>query len=146
MIDEELISIKDITKTINSMEIETEIEKIVDRIVEGKLKTELISKFPMLAMFLSDSIIAKIKSYLIDVINENRAELIEVVAQKLESTVDFKDVVKNKIEEFSLIKLEKIITGIAKNELKHLEFLGGVLGAVIGIAQFVVTDIILSRG
>lgn len=146
MIDEELISIKDITKTINSMEIETEIEKIVDRIVEGKLKNELISKFPMLAMFLSDSIIAKIKSYLIDVINENRAELIEVVAQKLESTVDFKDVVKNKIEEFSLIKLEKIITGIAKNELKHLEFLGGVLGAVIGIAQFVVTDIILSRG
>ena len=32
MIDEELISIKDITKIINSMEIETEIEKIVDRI------------------------------------------------------------------------------------------------------------------
>lgn len=78
MIDEELISIKDITQTINSMEIENEIEKIVDRIVEGKLKTELTAKFPMLAMFLSDSIMAKIKTYLIEVINENRVELIEL--------------------------------------------------------------------
>ncbi len=146
MIDEELISIKDITQTINSMEIENEIEKIVDRIVEGKLKTELTAKFPMLAMFLSDSIMAKIKTYLIEVINENRVELIEVIAQKLESSVDFKEVVKTKIEEFSLIKLERIITGIAKNELKHLEFLGGVLGAITGIAQFIVTDIILTRG
>lgn len=146
MIDEELISIKDITKTINSMEIENEIEKIVDRIVEGKLKNELTSKFPMLAMFLSDSIMAKIKGYLIEVINENRAELIEVVAQKLESSVDFKEVVKTKIEEFSLIKLERIITGIAKNELKHLELLGGILGSIIGVVQFIVTDIIMTRG
>jgi uncharacterized membrane protein YheB (UPF0754 family) len=146
MIDEELISIKDITKTINSMEIEHEIEKIVDRIVEGKLKTELISKFPMLAMFLSDSIMAKIKTYLIEVINENRVELVEVIAQKLESSVDFKEVVKNKIEDFSLIKLERIITGIAKNELKHLEILGAVLGSVIGLVQFIVTDIIMTRG
>ena len=27
-------------------------------------------------------------------------------------------------------------------ELKHIELLGGVLGAVIGIVQFIVTDII----
>ena len=142
MIDEELISIKDITRTINSMELEGEIEKIVNKIVEGKLKTEIISKFPMAAMFLNDSIIAKIKTYLVEVLNENRAELVEVIALKLEDTIDFKAVVRSKIEEFSLIKLERIIISIAETELKHIELLGGVLGAVIGIVQFIVTDII----
>ena len=124
------------------MELEGEIEKIVNKIVEGKLKTELITKFPMAAMFLNDSIIAKIKTYLVEVLNENRAELVEVIALKLEDTIDFKAVVRSKIEEFSLIKLERIIISIAETELKHIELLGGVLGAVIGIVQFIVTDII----
>ncbi len=143
MIDEELISVKDITQTINSMELDGEIEKIVEKIVDGKLKGELLSKFPMIAMFLSDSMINKIKEYLKDVINENKGELVDIIARKLEETIDFKDVVREKIEHFSLMKLERIVMTIAKNELKHIEILGGILGAVIGVMQFVVTDIIM---
>lgn len=143
MIDEELISVKDITQTINSMELDEEIEKIVEKIVDGKLKGELLSKFPMIAMFLSDSMINKIKEYLRDVINENKGELVDIIARKLEESIDFKDVVKEKIEHFSLMKLERIVMTIAKNELKHIEVLGGVLGAIIGVMQFIVTDIIM---
>ncbi len=143
MIDEELISVKDITQTINSMELDEEIEKIVEKIVEGKLKSELLSKFPMIAMFLSDSIVNKIKEYLRDVINENKGELVDIIARKLEETVDFKDVVKEKIEHFSLMKLEKIVMTIAKNELKHIEVLGGILGAIIGVMQFIIAHIIM---
>lgn len=143
MIDEELISVKDITQTINSMELDEEIEKIVEKIVDGKLKGELLSKFPMIAMFLSDSMINKIKEYLRDVINENKGELVDIIARKLEESIDFKDVVKEKIEHFSLMKLERIVITIAKNELKHIEVLGGVLGAIIGVMQFIVTDIIM---
>lgn len=143
MIDEELISVKDITQTINSMELDGEIEKIVEKIVDGKLKGELLSKFPMIAMFLSDSMINKIKEYLRDVINENKGELVDIIARKLEDSIDFKDVVKEKIEHFSLMKLERIVMTIAKNELKHIEVLGGVLGAIIGVMQFIVTDIIM---
>ena len=143
MIDEELISVKDITQTINSMELDEEIEKIVEKIVEGKLKSELLSKFPMIAMFLSDSIVNKIREYLRDVINENKGELVDIIARKLEETVDFKDVVKEKIEHFSLMKLEKIVMTIAKNELKHIEVLGGILGAIIGVMQFIIAHIIM---
>ena len=41
------------------------------------------------------------------------------------------------------MKLERIVITIAKNELKHIEVLGGVLGAIIGVMQFIVTDIIM---
>lgn len=143
MIDEELISIKDITSTINSMEIDLEIHKIVEKIVEGKLRGELLTKFPMAAMFLSEGLINKVKEYLVEVISENKAELIDIIARKLEEKVDFKDVIRSKIEGFSLIKLERIVMTIAKNELKHIEYLGGVLGAIIGVLQFLITDILL---
>ena len=132
-----------IAKIIAMTSSDEEIEKIVEKIVDGKLKGELLSKFPMIAMFLSDSMINKIKEYLRDVINENKGELVDIIARKLEESIDFKDVVKEKIEHFSLMKLERIVITIAKNELKHIEVLGGVLGAIIGVMQFIVTDIIM---
>lgn len=141
-IDTELISIKDITSTINSMEIESEIDKIVDDIVEKKLKGDLFNKMPMLVMFINNDIINNIKAYIKEAIEENKGEVVEVIIHKLESEVDFKKVISKKIKEFSLEDIEKMTINIAKNELKHIEYIGGLLGAVIGFAQFLITRII----
>jgi len=141
-IDTELISIKDITSTINSMELESEIDKIVDDIVEKKLKGDLFNKMPMLVMFINNDIINNIKAYIKEAIEENKGEVVEVIIHKLESEVDFKKVISKKIKEFSLEDIEKMTINIAKNELKHIEYIGGLLGAVIGFAQFLITRII----
>jgi uncharacterized membrane protein YheB (UPF0754 family) len=61
-VNTQLISIKDITNTINSMELEVEIDKIVGDIVDKKIKGDFLSKNPMLKMFVSDSVIDKIKA------------------------------------------------------------------------------------
>lgn len=142
-IDEELLSIKDITNTMNSMELEDEIDKISDKIVGEKLKQEIVSKFPMAAMFLSDSLMNKIKGYIKNVIEENKEELVEIIVNKLEENLDLKKIVQGKIEEFPLPKLEKIVLEIAKAELKHIELLGGILGAIIGMVQFLITRVVL---
>ncbi len=47
--------------------------------------------------------------------------------------------VEDKINELDLYELEEIIIRIAKKELKHIEFLGLVLGFLIGIVQGLVT-------
>ena len=141
-INSELISIKDITSTINSMELESEIDKIVDDIVENKLKKELVSKMPMLAMFLNDDLINKIKAYIKDAIEENKGEIVEVIVEKLEKDVNFKELIEQKIKEFSLEDIEKMTINIAKNELRHIEYIGGLLGGIIGFAQFLITQIL----
>lgn len=141
-INSELISIKDITSTINSMELESEIDKIVDDIVENKLKKELVSKMPMLAMFLNDDLINKIKTYVKEAIEENKGEIVEVIVEKLEKDVNFKELIEQKIKEFSLEDIEKMTINIAKNELRHIEYIGGLLGGIIGFAQFLITQIL----
>ena len=42
---------------------------------------------------------------------------------------------EEKINQFELEKIEEIILSVAKSELKHIEVLGGVLGAAIGLFQ-----------
>ena len=141
-INAELISIKDITNTIDSMELEIEIDKIVGDIVEKKIKGEFLGSYPMLKMFINDSIIDKIKSYIKSAIEENKGEIVNTIIGKLEKEIDFEDLIIKKINEFSLEDVEKMTINIAKNELKHIEYIGAVLGAFIGVIQYLLIIII----
>lgn len=141
-VNAELISIKDITNTINSMELEVEIDKIVGDIVEKKIKGDFLGSYPMLKMFINDSIIDKIKSYIKSAIEENKGEIVNTIIEKLEREIDFEDLIIKKINDFSLEEVEKMTINIAKNELKHIEYIGAVLGAFIGIVQYLLITII----
>lgn len=141
-VDRDLISIQDITKTIDSMELETEIDSIVEDIVEKKIRGDLLVKLPMAKMFINDSLMEKLKGYIKDVIEDKKGEMVNVIIDKLESEVDFKAMIAKKIEEFSIEEMEKITMNIAKKELKHIEYVGAILGAVIGALQFLITQFI----
>ena len=45
-------------------------------------------------------------------------------------------ILKESRKSFSLKEMEKIILSVSKNELKHIEIIGGVLGGVIALFQF----------
>ena len=45
-------------------------------------------------------------------------------------------IISDKIASFSFQKVEEIILSLAKKELKHIELVGAILGAVIGGLQF----------
>lgn len=137
-IQKELISLDDIMKKLENAEIEEEMERVIDSILEAKLAKEISTKFPMLAMFLNESTLSKIKDSIRDSIMENKDQIIEMLFKTLEKNVDFKEIIVEKIDAFSLEELEKIIFSLAKKELKHIEIVGAILGGLIGIAQFVI--------
>lgn len=141
-INEELISVKDITNALNSMTVEDEVDKIVDKVIGVRFKEEITAKMPMVGMFLNDGIMAKIKEFVKNAIMNNKDEIIEALVQKIEEKIDFKEIIKEKIENFSLLQLERMILSIAKNELHEIEKFGGVLGALIGLFQFIITRVI----
>lgn len=141
-VNSELISIKDITNTINSMELEVEIDKIVGDIVEKKIKGDFLGNYPMLKMFINDSIIEKIKGYIKSAIEDNKGDIVGIIIEKLEKEIDFEKLITEKINEFSLENIENMTINIAKNELKHIEYIGAVLGAFIGLIQYLLTKII----
>ena len=142
VVNNELVSIKDIISKISSEDIEENIGAVVDRILESRLKEEIIKNFPMAAFFLSDSMLEKIKGIIRQSILDNKDEMIKVFGEYLESKVDIKKIIAEKIDAFSLEKVEEIIVSLAKKELKHIEYIGAVLGAVIGLAQFAAVSLI----
>ncbi len=142
VVNNELVSIKDIISKISADDIEENMGGIIDKILESRLKEEIVKNFPMAAFFLSDSMLEKIKGIIRQSILDNKDEMIKVFGEYLESKVDIKKIIAEKVDAFSLEKVEEIIVSLAKKELKHIEYIGAVLGAVIGLAQFAVVSLI----
>lgn len=138
-VQKELISLKDITNSLNADELEEKMGTVIDKILEEKLESEITKKFPMLAMFLSDEIISKIKSMIKTSILENKETIINMFTSYLEEKVDFKKIIIENVEAFSLEKLEEITYSLAKKELKHIEVIGAILGGIIGVFQFAIS-------
>ena len=138
-VQKELISLKDITNSLNADELEEKMGTVIDKILEDKLESEITKKFPMLAMFISDEIINKIKSMIKTSILENKETIINMFTNYLEEKVDFRKIIVENVEAFSLEKLEEITYSLAKKELKHIEVIGAILGGIIGIFQFAIS-------
>lgn len=138
VIEQELLSVKDILVHLNDDELFIKLEETVDRIMDKNLKIKIKENFPLLAVFLNENTINDIKKTIKDIIFENRNEVILFFSDYIQNKVDFKSIVTDKISNFSLEKLEKIILELAKKELKHIEIIGGVLGAIIGFFQYLI--------
>lgn len=142
VVDKELLSLEDITSKISSEDIEKRIGELIDKVLKNKLKDEILSLFPMAALFLNDSMLEKIKEAIKNSIIGNKDEMIKLFIEYLQEKVDIKEIVIKKVDAFSLEKIEEIICELAKKELKHIEIIGAVLGAIIGAVQFILISFI----
>ena len=137
VVEKELISVDDIADKIEEMELSDEIiDKLLDKVIGEKLQKNILDKNPLLKMFINDSVIEKIKSYFKKSILENKEEIIGEIIKIGKEKINFREIILEKMENFSLQEIEEIILRISKNELKHIEIIGGVLGGIIAVFQF----------
>lgn len=128
----ELVSIEDIfDKFVEDMDK----EKVI-LLLKTKVNEMAATKMPA---FVPSSIKEMIGQYIDKAIDEEGDKLIidlsEMVVHRAKESIDIAELVEDKIMNFELEKLEEIILDIASKELKHIEYLGGLIGFLIGIVQ-----------
>ena len=139
IVENELLSMDDI---INNVMTEENIEE-VKYILKTRTKEAISKKVPsiIIAPFKD-----KICLYVDNVVDEESDGIIAELTNRLngdnENGIRLAAIVEQKVNSFELDKIENIIVSVAKNELKHIEVLGGVLGFLIGIVQGVMVLVI----
>lgn len=124
------------------------IEDIIDKLIEDTDKTEIIEiirekvmkiieeKMPSMIPSMFKGMIS---SYVNDMITKDGEKMLSELSEKIihhaTEKVSVSLIIEEKINEFDFEKLEDIIISIAKQELKHIEILGGVIGFAIGLVQ-----------
>ena len=143
VIETELISIREIGDKLDTSSFEyDDLDAFLDRLVKEKIKAELLEKNPFLKMFINDGMLNKIRDYIKKLILDNKEELFQLLLSVIEKNVDLKGHIIEKMDNFSLREIEDIIIKISKKELKHIEILGGILGGIIAVFQYLVITII----
>ena len=139
VIQNELISIKDVIANIDREEFSKRLNDLIDDVLEKNLKTKVKEKFPVMQMFFSDKMAKDVSNTIKGIVMENQEKIFEIFSNYAEENINFSTIITDKISNFSLEKLEEIINGLAKKELKHIEVIGAVLGAFIGLVQYFIT-------
>ncbi|GAA0760706.1 DUF445 domain-containing protein [Clostridium sartagoforme] len=132
VISNELLSIDDILNQAlntnsNGESFNSHITNKVKSIINEKLNI-IPMPFRMIATPYIDEILNK---EVPDAINEISIDLLN----KAKENVNIQEIIEEKINQLDLEKLEDIIIKVAKKELKHIEILGLILGAIIGVLQ-----------
>lgn len=131
------------------------VNELVGRLIQGENKQELIRTIrtkilsvieERIPSLIPGGIKQAILSRLSDIINkeiENFADnsLGEMIENSIKK-INISNMVEERINSFELEQIEKMILEISGRELKYIEILGGVLGAVIGIIQGLVLMVI----
>ena len=139
VIQNELISIKDVIANIDREEFSKRLNDLIDDVLEKNLKAKVKEKFPVMQMFFSDKMAKEVTHSIKSIIMGNQEKIFEIFSNYAEENIDFSTIITDKISNFSLDKLEEIINGLAKKELKHIEVIGAILGAFIGLVQYFIT-------
>lgn len=124
------------------------VEDLIDKLIEDSDKTAMIEMAKAKILDLADKNMppmipsmfkGAILGYVADAVDKNAENVMNELSEKLvhqaTEKIDIAVMVKEKIDEFDLIKLEELILNISSKELKHIEVLGGVLGVTIGLIQ-----------
>lgn len=137
VIQDELIDIHELIKNVVSEndkeEIVFYIKNKINDVVDKK-----INQSPLGFMGIGKMVNDFILEHLDDEIKNAVDELTEVLINKGKDRINIQEIVKDKINELDLYKLEEIILSIVKKELKHIETLGLVLGFFIGLVQGII--------
>ena len=142
IIQNELISVKDVISNIDREEFSKRLNSLIDDVLDKNLKKKVKEKFPLLQMFFTDKVAKDIGNTIREIVMENQEKIFEIFSNYAEENIDFEVIISDKISNFSLDKLEEIITLLANKELKHIEVIGAILGMLIGAVQYLITLII----
>ena len=114
-----------------------DLRSIVDSALSKGLEPRIaeLRALPMVGGFLTDERVGDLRRRFVDGILEDTDGLVGVFEKALESGLDVERLVREKVAEFEVEKLEALVLEVAARELRSIELLGAVLGGLIGLLQ-----------
>ena len=130
------------------------IDEILDKAITEKDKQNILEYIKVKIILIVDEkmgfipggLKSIVQGFISDAIEEEIKlsidELEEEIKININKRINIQEMIENKINDLDLYMLESLILRVVKNELRHIEILGLILGFLIGIVQGIITILI----
>ncbi len=139
VVAKELLHFDEIASMLNNPDRLKQLNPTIEKHLDNFLGVKLKEKLPVMAMFVSEGMMAKIKEGMMEEIANLLPEIISQYSDSLSKQIDIEKMVTEKVSSFSTDKLEEILESVMKQEFVFLEIVGCLMGLLIGIAQLVIS-------
>jgi uncharacterized membrane protein YheB (UPF0754 family) len=139
VVAKELIHFDEIATLLKDKDRLAQLNPVIEKHLDNFLMVKLKEKLPVMAMFVSDAMMGKIKEGMMEEISNLLPEIISKYADSLSHQIDIEKMVTDKVSNFSTAKLEEILESVMKKEFLFLEVVGFALGLLIGIIQLLLS-------
>lgn len=137
VIEREVLSQHTIRTELERLDVSGRLDAFVRRVVREKAGRKLQS-IPLIGAFINDRTLGMIEQAAVDAVHEEADKMRDHLAEDLEKHLQIRDIVRQRVAEFDLDKLEAVVKQVASRELRLIEWLGGILGFLIGLAQIAI--------
>ncbi|NOY86248.1 MAG: DUF445 family protein [Deltaproteobacteria bacterium] len=134
-VEQELLTVEDLDEAMSGVQWEDEVRSTLTSILHTKGPGMFIGKIPGIAKAWEALILPQIIDLLAPEINRLIARYRDSFVRKLRNSVDIRQIVADRIEQFEIQTLETLIFALASREFKHIEWVGALTGALIGAIQ-----------
>ena len=135
LVSDELLSSDDIREKIQKPEHVAIVTHAIEEKIDEYLNYTFPNNYPISSVLFGNKRKNKIKEDLLMEVNKAAPDVIDQYLQGLEESLQIEEMVKEKINALSPEMLEKLIMQILKKEFAFIEWIGAVIGFLIGLLQ-----------
>lgn len=141
VVQRDLINFTDIKNKLQDSDSLSNVKEEIAIKVDEALRARILKMG--LTNVVPEQVIGAAHKVIVREIEKNLPNLIDTAISKVENKLDIKQIVYNKVQNFSDEKLERLLLDITAKEFKFIEILGAVLGFIIGVIQLILSKSIL---
>ena len=134
-VENNLLTQEDLEKAMSGVNWHDEVDRLIKKVLHDKGPGGIIEKIPGLSQAWKNIVLPSLQ----EVLSREVVKFIDGYGQRfagrLRESVDIKGIVREKVMEFETEAMESLIMAVAKREFGHIQVVGGITGAVIGVVQ-----------
>jgi uncharacterized membrane protein YheB (UPF0754 family) len=141
MVADELLSTRDLKEKILHPENLVHITKNIEVKIDNYFSETFPSNYPITSIFLTDRRKVRIKEDILVEVEKTAPQLIHDYFSQVEKTLNIEKIITEKVTHLSPGKLEGLIMSILKKEFVFIEWIGAIIGFLIGMVQMLIISI-----
>lgn len=141
VVEQELLTQHFVREQIEQIDVHSYVDGFVRKVIRGRV-AEKLRGIPLIGGMINDNTIASLERMALESIHAEIEPMRERIATDVEARLQVRDIVRQRILDFEMFKLEELVRRIANREFQLIEWLGGALGFIVGIAQVAILLVI----
>jgi uncharacterized membrane protein YheB (UPF0754 family) len=135
MVADELLSSEDLKEKLSNPENILSIKELVEAKIDFYLNVTFPKNYPITAAIVGEKMKTRFKDQVMNEVHDSVPAVIDSYMSNIEEKFNVEHIIREKVNQLPPERLEELIMKLLKREFKFIEYIGAVIGFLIGWLQ-----------